>query len=232
MALRKLLVDKSVRMMVFDMAGTTVNEKGLVYKTLHNTIREFDIPIKDGEIDGWHGVNKYEVLSHFCNRLNESSDYIDTVIPMLNREFETNLIEAYSIPGNLSLIHEDLPFKLKEFQKYGIKVCLNTGYSKKIQEGIIETLNMRDFIDDYISSQDVIKGRPYPFMINKLMKRNNITNPKHVIKVGDTPTDIIEGLHAHCYKSVGVLSGADSEHTLISAGATNIIDSVIDIELL
>ena len=50
-------------------------------------------------------------------------------------------------------------------------------------------------------------GRPSPSMILKLMKDNNIYEPNQVIKVGDTYNDILEGINANCFLSVGVLTG-------------------------
>ena len=54
------------------------------------------------------------------------------------------------------------------------KAALNTGYSVDIQEALLDALNMRDFIDGYISSESVPHGRPEPYMINDLMTRFNI----------------------------------------------------------
>jgi len=50
MKLGKLFIPRNVQLMVFDMAGTTVNEGGLVYKTLYNTIKNFGLSIEEEEI--------------------------------------------------------------------------------------------------------------------------------------------------------------------------------------
>ena len=88
---------------------------------------------------------------------------------------------------------------------------------------------MNEFIDDYISSEEVPKGRPYPFMINTLMERNGIENPNEVIKFGDTKVDVLEGINANCLASVGVLSGADKENMLTNS--TIVIEDVTKIKL-
>ena len=46
-------VEENVKLIVFDMAGTTVDEGGLVYKTLVSTIKSYQIPIEDDEIKNW-----------------------------------------------------------------------------------------------------------------------------------------------------------------------------------
>ena len=69
----KFLIDKSIRCLVFDMAGTTVNERGIVYKTLYNTIKNFNLDIEsENDIDKWHGANKYEVLDHFLYKTHKN----------------------------------------------------------------------------------------------------------------------------------------------------------------
>lgn len=94
---------------------------------------------------------------------------------------------------------------------------------------IIDKLKLDSFIDDFISSEEVKIGRPYPYMIHKLMERNNIKNSKEVIKFGDTQNDVLEGLNANCFASVGVLSGAESRNQLKNADF--VVNSVMDIKL-
>ena len=78
-------------------------------------------------------------------------------------------------------------------------------------------LKLHEHVDDYVCADDVEFGRPSPSMILKLMKDNNIYEPNQVIKVGDTYNDILEGINANCFLSVGVLTGADDNYTLKKA---------------
>lgn len=237
MAVRSLyrnnvILDKYIKALVFDMAGTTVNERGLVYKTLYSTIKNFNLDINnEDEINKWQGANKYEVLDHYLKKTHKNPKYFTELQPKLHKIFNNNLIENYSDPNNLSLINDGIPDLFNTFRETNIKIFLNTGYSKEVQESIIESLNMKDFIDDYISSDLVQRGRPHPDMIYKLMTNNNIRYTKQIIKFGDTINDIREGINANCCKSVGVLSGAGDKKTLQKAGASRVINSVMDIEL-
>ena len=43
-------------------------------------------------------------------------------------------------------------------------------------------------------SEEVLKDRPYPYMIDTLRRRHGIPNPGSVIKIGDTTMDILEGM--------------------------------------
>lgn len=223
----KYLIDNSIKLLVCDMAGTTINEGGVVYKTLVNTIKNFNIHIEDHEIKNWYGVNKTEVLKHFLNR--DGRD--DTLLPDMLQSFKDGLRTNYFQDKNIQLIDTELPTHFNNLRQNGIKIALNSGFSVDIQEALIDNLNMREFIDGYISSESVPHGRPEPYMINELMSRFNISNPNQVIKVGDSINDILEGKNAKCFKSVGVLSGAESVENLKKAGADVILNSVMNFEI-
>jgi phosphonatase-like hydrolase len=229
MASAKLVLDKTVKLLVCDMAGTTVNEGGIVYKTLYNTIRGYDIYIEPHEMKNWYGVNKTEVLQHFINRDIEYKNN-PAILPQMLDSFKRNLKKSYFDEGAVKLIHEDLPSSFNALRKNGIKVALNTGYSVDIQDALLDALNMREFTDGYISSESVPHGRPEPFMIQELMKRFKIVDTSQVVKVGDTVADILEGKNAKCGITIGVLTGAESKEKLLEAGADIVLDSVMDIK--
>ncbi len=224
----KFLLDKSIKLLVCDMAGTTVNEGGLVYKTLYETIKGYDIYIKPEDMKNWYGVNKTEVLQHFINTDNEYK-YNEAILPQMLDSFKKNLKKKYFEDKSIKLMDPGLPDLFNSFRERGIKIALNTGYSVDIQEALIENLNMRDFIDGYISSESVPHGRPEPFMIQELMARFNITNSKEVVKIGDSINDILEGKNAGCASSLGVLSGAETKENLIKNGADSVLNSVMDL---
>ena len=45
------IIYKDIKILVFDMAGTTVNEKGIVYETLYDTMKNFGLNIKKEDIN-------------------------------------------------------------------------------------------------------------------------------------------------------------------------------------
>lgn len=225
----KFIDCRNIKMAVFDMAGTTVYEHGIVYNTLHSTMNQFGLTVNKKDVQKWHGINKYEVLDHFLLRENKYKKDTITLQNELYKLFEYNLKREYFESSKISLIDDKLPLLFKKLRQKDIKIALNTGYSVDIQIAIIDKLKMDYYIDDFISSEEVKKGRPYPYMIHKLMERNNIKNSKEVIKFGDTKNDVLEGLNANCFASVGVLSGADTKDELKNADL--IVDSVMDIKL-
>jgi len=233
----------NIKMLVFDMAGTTVNEGGIVYNTLYSTMKDFNLDVKKDDIHHWHGKNKYEVLGHFLStKYNINNNTYKFYKLKLFENFNDNLKKNYFDSSKIKLMHPNMPDLFNKIRERNIKIALNTGYNKEIQKSIIDRLNMERFIDDYISSEEVHKGRPEPYMINSLKQKHNISS-RNIIKIGDTKNDILEGINAKCLTSIGVLTGADTKKDLSKCynnwemfnypnPKTCILNSIIDISVL
>ena len=135
----------------------------------------------------------------------------------------------YDKPGSIELVSKEIPNIFNNLQNNGVKIALNTGYNRDIQNYIVKKLDMKLFTDDHISSDQVKRGRPYPYMIHKLMERNNIEDVKSVIKIGDSKNDILEGRNAGCLVNIGVLSGAGNRKSLSLADF--IVNDITDISV-
>jgi len=217
---------KSIRMLVCDMAGTTIQERGIVYNSLYKTVKLIKPKLMKSEIEQFSGYNKLEVIKYFVEQ--QKMDSPTTVINNLDSEFNYYLKKEYSNNDSVKLIHPALLPYFNVLRYNDIKICLNTGYNKDIQNLLIDKLGMLDYIDDYISSEEVDRGRPYPYMINRLMARNDIDNPKEVIKIGDSVADIKEGINAGC-NTVAVLSGAGHVQDLSKEKPDFILNSIMDL---
>ncbi len=216
------------RMLVCDMAGTVIKEKGIVYDALFKTVRLINPNVLRSDINEFYGCKKSYVISYFVDRQKMNSP--DTVKSNLNSEFNYFLKKEYTNNKNVTLMDPNIPYLFNSLRYNGIKICLNTGYDKIIQQLLIDKFDLTKCIDDYISSEEVTMGRPYPFMINELSNRHNITNMEEIIKIGDSVADIKEGKNAGC-KTVGVLSGAASESLLKREEPDFIIDNIMDLKI-
>ncbi len=87
-------------------------------------------------------------------------------------------------------------------------------------------------MDVSVASDEVANGRPAPDMVYRAMELTGITDVKSVMKVGDTPVDIMEGNNAGCGMVVGVLSGIGTPVELKEAGNALLVDSISDITVL
>lgn len=105
------------------------------------------------------------------------------------------------IPIQLSCLEEyaDLIPGTKETMallrdKYGVKIGLTTGFNQEMNEIMLKKAKEQGYTPDtYTSSSQVLKGRPYWYMVEENMKQAEILDPEEVLKVGDTVADMQEG---------------------------------------
>ena len=217
--------------MVCDMAGTVINEGGLVYKTLYETLKNNNIPVKKSDINDWHGQQKQQVISDMIDKYLPHEMYKDDVKNYCYDEFDVCLNDAYfGAHSSISLIDPELPNFFKRLRFNGVKIALNTGYERNFQRKIINHFNMNDYVDDFISSGDVRMGRPFPYMIHRIMERNDIISVKHVAKVGDTRNDVLEGKNAGCGITIAVQTGAGTTKDFLEADM--IVDKITNIDMV
>lgn len=223
---------ENIDLIVCDMAGTTVQEGGLVYKTLQQSMVKGGLQVSDHDIEPWHGAKKEAVIEHFARKAGTPEEELEMLIWKISEDFVSAIEEAYfDEASTIGPIDSSLFSYFEALRQSGIKIALNTGYPVNIQQGLVQRLNFEKVVDAYISSYEVPQGRPYPFMIHRLMERLNIENVKRVAKVGDSVRDIEEGVNAGCGLVVGVLSGADKADALFAAGAHVVAEYVTDLPL-
>jgi len=227
-----LLLLPHIELLVCDMAGTTVEENGLVYSTLRACMNDAGLSVSEQDMHPWHGAQKSEVVAHFAGREGASAAAIAELEERINGKFEQQLEAAYMAPDSvLAHIHPRLAEHFNALRARGVKIGLNTGYPRRLQGAIIEKLRMEEFVDGFVSAQDVRSGRPSPYMVHHLMEQLGVEDVRAVAKAGDTERDIGEGLNAGCSQVIGVLSGADSFEALDAAGAHAVVQSVVDVQL-
>ena len=208
---------KNIKMFVFDVGGTIVSEGGVVCSALKNSIRNAGFRVSDNELKVMYKKDKIDIIYDFVEDMNESK--------RIYSEYKRELKERYLAGEGLVLVDgvEDLFTELKNMN---INVCLNSNFEREIVEHVIFKSKLEWLVDDYVGKDDVIRGKPWPYMISRLMYRKGIENPKQVIMVGDTVMDIYAGKNAGTSEQIGVLSGMDDYYSLREAKATRIIDSL------
>ncbi|MFD2567427.1 phosphonatase-like hydrolase [Pseudotenacibaculum haliotis] len=215
---------ENIKMVVFDMAGTTVDEHNVVYQTLQKSINDHGIDVDlDTVLELGAGKEKHQAIKDVLSFLN-SNKTEDSYLIFNN--FKKMLDEAY-LKLEVKPIDgvEEVLQKLKEAN---IRVVLNTGYAREIAMNLLNKLNWikGTHYDMLITASDVEKGRPDPEMIQKAMKEFNISKAAEVLKAGDSWIDIEEGKNAGCGVTIGVLSGAQSREQLEKENPTYILNSL------
>lgn len=217
-----------IKMVVFDMAGTTVDEDNVVYKTLQKVINNagYNFSLKQ-VLEVGAGKEKLQAIKDILQLAAKASE--ENLPENLYAIFDKELAAAYNTidikpqPGALEVF--------KALQQKNIVVVLNTGYNKTTAQSLLNKLNWKEGeqIDGLITATDVQKNRPLPDMIQLAMKQFFITNANDVAKVGDSIIDIEEGKNAGCGLSIGITTGAHTNAQLITANPDYIINHLMEL---
>ena len=215
-----------VRLVVFDIAGTTLLDGGNVAIAFSEAMREHGYVIAQEEVNPLMGYQKPLAIKMLLEKYEQDPATItETLIGDIHTRFVTLMIAYYKTGVGV----EPLPGVEKVFsylQDKGIRIGLDTGFSRDIAQAILDRLGwVREGKVNYIvASDEVPSGRPAPFMIQKMMQEAGISDPLQVVKIGDTEVDINEGRNAGCLLSIGVTTGAFTREELERYHPTHIID--------
>lgn len=194
-------------LVVFDIAGTTVRDPGKVADSFLAAFLERGIEVDRESVNHVMGYRKIEAIQMVLEHKNIGAS--EFLVRDIHDLFEEKMLSFYMSCHDLSpLPNAETVFKW--LHSKGVKVALNTGFTRNITEGILYRLQWKDspLVDAVICSDEVPEGRPAPFMINELMSRFGIDKPNRVVKVGDTEVDIAEGRNALCGQVISVTTGA------------------------
>ena len=221
----------AIKLIVFDIAGTTVKDDQDVTKAFRAALRKFNYEVPLELIDPLMGYEKNLAIRQIL-RLHEHNDAKITteLVGKIHEAFVKQMIEHYkSAPGIEALPNVEETFG--KLHNLGVKIAINTGFSKDIADTIINRLQWKErgLIDFSIGSDEVELGRPHPYMIQKLMAESGIEKPAEVAKVGDTEVDVREGQNAGCKYVIGVTTGTFARNELEKYNPTHIIDDIAQV---
>ncbi len=218
-----------IQLVVFDMAGTTVRDRGNVGEAFINAFKESGINIPFEEVKKVMGWRKIDAVKMLLKKFHPGP--ADTeMVKKIHDAFIRNMVRYYEEDGTLSPLPyaEEIFVALKD---RGVKIALNTGFPRTIADTILKRLNWNEgkTIDAVIASDEVPEGRPHPFMIYSIMEQLQVTDSGAVAKVGDTEVDVEEGRNAKCGLVVSVTTGAYSRLQLEQYKPDKIIDSLAEL---
>ncbi len=211
-----------IQMFVFDMAGTTVDEDNVVYKTLHRVINSAGIAVTLAQVlASGAGKEKQAALRDIIAGQGTMID--EAQIHEMYLAFNKELTAAYSTLQMKPQPGAEALFEI--LKEKGIKIVLNTGYNRPVAESILQKLGWQTgvHIDALVTASDVLRSRPHPDMIAKAMQDFGIADSLYVAKIGDSAIDIEEGKNAGCGITIGITTGAQTEAQLNAAGPDFII---------
>lgn len=219
----------SIELVVFDMAGTTVRDKNFVGIAFQEAMKTAGYAIAIEDVNPLMGYEKPVAIKMMLDIFESDKNKItDELIGKIHTQFVEGMITFYRTTQDIAALPnvEETFATLKE---NGIKIALNTGFSRDIADVILYRLDWENKIDMMVASDEVPNGRPYPDMIKKIMGALGIDSAEKVAKVGDTEVDINEGFNAGCKYVIGVTTGAFTREELLPYNPTHIIDDIADV---
>lgn len=220
-----------ISLVVFDMAGTVVNEDNVVYKTLQKAVNQLghDFSLETVLLHGG-GKEKYQAIKDLLTPIYDDAEKLKVDADSAFQYFLTELKSAYD---QLEVTPYEGTEQLFAFlRSQGVKIALNTGYNRTVATSLVEKLNWqegREF-DLLVTASDVANSRPAPDMIIYAMDKLGISDPTQVAKVGDTKIDIEEGRNAGCGLNIGVTTGAQTREQIASIDPDLIIDGLLEMK--
>jgi phosphonatase-like hydrolase len=223
-----------MQLVVFDIAGTTVKDNGNVAEAFIYALHQFGYTVPMQEVNLVMGYKKTTAISMMLEKFYpEEIKLHPSVVEDIHAMFINIMVDFYENDQALQPM-QNAEYIFSQLQSQNIKVALNTGFSKKITDTILKRLswNRTTLIDFVISSDEVANGRPFPDMINAIMKATGISKQENVAKVGDTEVDILEGRNAGCGLVISVSTGAYTRNQLISFKPDAVIDDISELPLI
>lgn len=207
---------KSVELVVFDWAGTTVDygciapldvfKKVFEDKDIYLTLEEVCKPMGMGKKDHIRTLFQTEDAAKQWKE-KYKRDWNENDVQELFENFEKTLLanlHQYCTPidGVLETI--------KDLRERKLLIGSTTGYTKEMMDIVTVGAKKLGYQPDYLATSDMVgMGRPAPFMLYENMRHFQVCSPRSVIKVGDTVADIKEGKNAGVW-SVGIVEGSSA----------------------
>ncbi|MEV7419142.1 phosphonatase-like hydrolase [Streptomyces sp. NPDC089919] len=219
------------RLVVLDMAGTTVADGGLVEQAFERAA--VHLGVEPGSADhaaklqyvrDTMGESKISVFRHLFGT--------EEAARRANSAFE----QAYGelVDGGLVAPLPGAREAIEELRAQGRTVVLTTGFARVTQDAILAALGWQDLVELTLCPADAGgRGRPYPDMVLAAFLRTGaVAGVREVAVAGDTAYDMLSGVRSGAGVVAGVLTGAHDRAALQAHGATHVLASVAELPAL
>ncbi|MGO1990917.1 MAG: HAD family hydrolase [Corynebacterium sp.] len=241
-------------LIVCDIAGTTVNEDGIVYRQLRECVERRGVSVTAAQVNAVKGTEKRSAIATLLGGAGEADgtgdagNVDDAVVDAVFADFMEGLRREYAShpPRPIDGVEE----ALSRLREDGAGIALTTGFQRPIADIVLAACgwSVRDdapdaaqdagapeasgfVVDALVTSDTVAAGRPAPYLIHHAMEITGVTSVDDVVSVGDTVADLRAAANAGV-RGVGVLTGSVDRAVLAAEPHALILDSLADIPAL
>jgi phosphonatase-like hydrolase len=220
-----------IELVVFDMAGTTVYDGDAVNTSFRSALNAACVHAEAEAVNAVMGLHKPEAIRHLL--ADAGRTFTEQEVNAIHNDFVQRMSTYYATDPAVREV-SGAAAAFTALRRAGIKTTLNTGFNRAVTDVILHRLGWRSsaLIDAVVTSDEVPRGRPHPDMIQLLMSRLDVRDPRQVAKVGDTKADLEEGTNAGCGLVIGVTSGTCTREQLQALPHSHIVESVAEVPAL
>jgi len=205
----------AIEAVIFDWAGTTVDYGCFApVKAFLETFAEIGLEVTLDEVREPMGALKRTHIERMLEMPRIKQAFEDKFERPSTDADVDGMIENFTkkLMAELSDHTELKPYLLETvamLREKGIKIGSTTGYTSDMLAPVVKSAAALGYTPDSTFTPDEAGGvgRPSPLMLQKNLEALGVTNLEAVIKIGDTVSDIEEGLNAGV-ASVGVIEGS------------------------
>lgn len=226
---------EKIKLVVLDMAGTTVKDQHEVEHCFKLAAIKNDLRASDERILALQGYAKLYVFTLlWTEQLGEGDPRITELALQSYQDFKSILEDhyrtqpVYPTEGCLDLF--------AALHAQGIKIALTTGFYREVADIILgrlgwtPSLQATEGIHLSVTPDEVNgEGRPAPAMIQYAMDKLGIQNREEVLNVGDTPVDLLFGKNAGVRYALGVCNGTHSREQLAAHPNDGLLEKISDL---
>jgi len=213
-----------LKLVVLDIGGTLIGDHGEVPEAMLGAFARRGITVTPQEFSEWRGAAKRGMVQHFVEQRGPK-DGRPALIEAIYKDFTTTASKAYAnvqpIPGAEQV--------LKELQAMKLILATTTGFDRALTTQVLSHLGWQHYFVASITSDDVVDGRPAPYMLFRAMEAAHVNETIQVMAVGDTPLDLQAANNAGVGAAIGVYSGAATEERLRKERNSGVLPSVAEL---
>jgi len=250
---------KRLEAVIFDWAGTTVDCGSLApVRAVSNLFASRGIELTDIDVRRDMGLFKKDHIRRILRFAHVEAEWQKRYGRAVSEE-DVEAMFAEFTPLQMGILDEYSELidgtagVAERLHGRGLRVGSTTGYTRPMLDRLLVRADTQGYRPDLsLCPDDVGGGRPLPWMCFRIALDFHLTSTAAAVKVGDTVSDIVEGLNAGMW-TIGVAATGNEVglsalqlaslppedyrrrldlacHSLKAAGAHYVIDSVVHME--
>ena len=197
-----------VQMVVFDWAGTTADHGSIApIVALEQVFAAAKVPVTRDLLRLSMGIAKKDHIRQVLSLPQVREDWAtmhhtepdERDVEALYAGFTPRMMDAI---GPSSVLIPGVAPVAEELRRRGVRIGATTGYTRPMLDRLLAPAASQGYAPDLsLCPDDAPGGRPWPWMCYRLAIELQVTALWQAVKIGDTESDIAEGINAGIWPS-------------------------------